>query len=138
MRLSRAVIVRVILAGASAMLAVPGTAHAVTLLATGLSVHEAAALTPACFAANIGTTAVRVNSMKLIAFDGSQQAVSSGNCSFPGNISPGLTCEIDGATGFAYVRCVIEVATSAGAKNIRGTLLLYNEMSKIRETLDAR
>lgn len=126
MRMLKVVAIRRFLGCAAVVLAATGPAQAVTLLATGFGDNDGSGAR--CFAINVGATPVRVNSIKLIRFDGSELALDSGNCSFPGNIFPALACQITGVSGsgaMGPLRCVIEVATSTGAKNIRGTLVVH-------------
>ena len=137
MRRSSAGLISRILAGAAVLLTSTSSTQAVTLLSTGIGVTGVNTGSPLCFVANIGTEQVRVNSVKLIDKDGSQ-LVASSDCTLPGNIFPGLTCTIEGPNDFNELRCVIEVATSAGAKNIRGTLQLWLSEGGIGPVLEAR
>jgi len=131
MQLLKALMIRRFLVGVAGVLVATGPAQAVTLLATGLVWNNSTSAgdnNPQCFAANVGATPVRVNSMKIITFDGAVMPAQFLNCNFPGDISPGLACIFvgEGRNSFALVRCVIEVATPTGAKSIRGTLMFYD------------
>jgi hypothetical protein len=81
-----------------------------------------------CLAVNIGTKPVTVTSMALIDGVGTVYPFSTSNCTFPGQISPGLMCKISLSVGSnsglaRYFRCVID----AGSKSkIRGTMLIPN------------
>jgi hypothetical protein len=70
MRLNSLTIRRMLAAIATA-LAAPGPVQAVTPLATGTTWNEENG-SRVRFASNVGTTPVRVNSMKLIAFEGEE------------------------------------------------------------------
>lgn len=134
MRLLKALPIRRFLVCVPAILAATGPAQAVTLLATGMGENDGSG--SRCYAANVGTKPVRVNSMKIVTFDGVEVSLDSGNCTFPGNISPGLACVIQGNGGslvIGPIRCVIEVATSSGAKSIRGSFIVHPT-----QILDAR
>jgi hypothetical protein len=76
---------------AVAVIAVTVPAQAATDLSTSEGSNLGAVFGPERYAANVGTAAVRVNSIKSINLDGPQQALSSaGNCVFPANISGGM------------------------------------------------
>jgi hypothetical protein len=111
-----------ILASLAAVLAIAAPSQATTLLSTGI----VDATFPECFAANIGAMPVRVNAMKFIRLDGAEVPITLGNCNFPGNISPGLACQILGDATRILERCVIEVSGGAtSAKNIRGSMNFF-------------
>jgi len=141
MRLSKATIVLAILAWVLALLAQVEPAEAgATLLDTGLVETFSPINGAQCWAVNIGTTPVRVNSMKFVGVDGNEITSASANCHFPGDIFPGLACVmLSQSTGAGIVlRCSIAVATSTGAKSVRGTMQVYDTAAHVYQNVEAR
>ena len=101
------------------------TAHA-TIISTGM------AFTPdqaECNVTNIGTKPVTVKSVTVIDALGAVHNPASSNCTFPGQISPGLHCSISvGANaGFGHLmRCVIDTSSKS---SIRATMMFFDSGS---------
>jgi hypothetical protein len=106
------------------MLFLSTAAQATTTLTTGIGFGLNAL---DCLVLNASTKPVEVDSVTI--FDDNGNALSTfSNCTFPGQISPGLAC---------YGRCVI--VTKGNSKSIRGTLLLFGTGLGDAETiLEAR
>jgi len=82
-----------------------------------------------CNIANIGTKPVTVKSVTVIDALGAVHNPASSNCTFPGQISPGLDCSISvGANaGFGHLmRCVIDTSSKS---SIRATMMFFDSGS---------
>jgi hypothetical protein len=92
------------------------------VLATGMALT----ITDAhCYVANVGTKPVMVSSVTAIDINGAVASVITNNCTFPGPISPGLTCNVAVSVGsgtFNVMRCEV-VASSKSS--IRATMQTF-------------
>ena len=102
-----------------------GTANA-AVISTGIG----SALNNAeCDVANIGTKPVTVKSVTVIDALGAVHSPQQSNCTFPGQISPGLACSITvGAqAGFGHLmRCVVDTSSKS---SIRATMMFFDSGS---------
>jgi hypothetical protein len=110
-----------------------GTANA-AILSTGIgSIFN----NGECDVANIGTKPVTVKSVTVIDALGAVHGPQQSNCTFPGQISPGLACSITvGAqAGFGHlVRCVIDTSSKS---SIRATMTFFDSANNIAAILEA-
>jgi len=114
------------------MLFLSTAAQATTTLTTGIGFGLNAL---DCLVLDASTKPVEVDSVTI--FDDNGNALSTfSNCTFPGQISPGLACHVKIQSSH-YGRCVI--VTKGNSKSIRGTLLLFGTGLGDAETiLEAR
>src|SRR5262249_20121924 len=101
-----------------------GTASA-AVISTGIG----SALNDECNVASIGAKPVTVKSVTVIDALGAVHSPTSSNCTFPGQISPGLDCSISvGAqAGFGHLmRCVIDTSSKS---SIRATMMFFDSGS---------
>lgn len=102
-----------------------GTASA-AVISTGLG----SALNDAeCDVANIGTKPLTIKSVTVIDALGAAHNSTSSNCSFPGQISPGLGCiiSVGAQAGFGHLmRCVIDTSSKAST---RATMMFFDSGS---------
>jgi len=79
-----------------------------------------------CVVSNVGSKPVTVKSVRFLNEDGAAQALDGGNCSFPGDIFPSLSCYQAAQPPFSgqFARC--EVVVKGGAKALRVRVTSYN------------
>ena len=122
-----------ILALAALVLSASASARA-GVLSTG-AIHQNGGME--CTVTNVGTKRVTVTSVSALNEDGTALSTSSGDCSFPGQIFPGLTCVVDVSPGAKLTaRCVVESAGSA--KNLRVHFSSLSMTDNLFDVSDAR
>jgi hypothetical protein len=91
-----------------------------------------------CTVANVGPAMVRVNAVKFIDDGGNVQGFGGGNCTFPGDIFPGLTCYQDAGSPHSgqFARCEVDVAGSA--KYLRVHISSYDGSRNLLDTSEGR
>lgn len=75
----------------------------------------------ACTVASVGTTKVRVNSVRIIDEDGHALTLDKGPCTFPRDIFPALGCVIstgDASTSGHYARCQVDLPGSGSTLRV--------------------
>jgi hypothetical protein len=109
------------------LIALATAAHAETIVSTGLlevnpDTLDHFAIQARCTVTNVSSKPVTVNSVRLLHEDGTEYTDSlQSNCTFPGQIFPGLACiNTVGKFGLpfsGFIRC--EVITKGSAKSLR-------------------
>jgi hypothetical protein len=90
-----------------------------------------------CFIANVGTKPVTVSSVTIIDGDGTAASIGANNCTFPGQIAPGLTCRVSAIVNSGMFGNIVrlEVVTSSKS-SIRATMETLSS-TDVRAVLEA-